>query len=115
MLINIFGKIIRSYKFRNTKATHTALISKILEDSGLCEHTLKLCISKLIFNTKFTTRDYPKPLPKLFSHDLDILDKKYRASMAFIFDELLDNVLRYRAHISPFEAYCLLGKCLHGK
>lgn len=115
MLLTLIGKIYRSYKFRNTKVTHSSLIKKILEDSGLSEQTLKVCISKLILNTNFTTRDYPKPLPKLFSHDLYMLDKKYHASMAFIFDELLDNVLKYRTHISPFEAYCLLGKCLNGK
>lgn len=114
MLFKLIGKIVRSIKYKNTQPSHTLLIDSIIKDSGMCRHTLMQCMDKLIYTTKHTKCD-SKSLGKIFSHDLDVIDRKYRGGMAFIFDELIDNVFKYRKHISAFEIYCIIGKCLNGK
>lgn len=114
MLLSLFGKIVRTFKYRAVQPTHVDLIENIIEDSGMCRDTLTKCINRLIYKTEFTTHNR-NSLPKLFCHDLSLVERKHRGSLAFIFDELIENVLRYRKHVTAFEVYCLIGKCLNGK
>lgn len=114
MLIKLFGKIVRTLKYRAVQPTHTTLIDNIIKDSGMCRDTLNKCIMRLIYKTEFTTINR-NSLSKLFCHDLTLIERNHRGNLAFIFDELIENVLRYRKHMTAFEVYCLIGKCLNGK